>query len=253
MLDKNKGEIMNSYELSRNFFDWCFENPEKVTPNHIAIYFFAIEHCNRLGWKTKFGFPTQMAMEAIGIKKHQTYIKYFNDLVDFGFFKLVQKSANQYSANIISLMCAMPKNGKALDKANINHAAKQTESNGQSNSPIDKPINKEQINNDDKPDKSVDIDFEKLLIYFNQITNKNCKVVPKKARAAFIARTKEGYTKSDFAKAIQNCFNDDFHKQNPHHLTLEFISRQDKLDKYLNIGNKPKSESQNPKNLRVVI
>jgi hypothetical protein len=138
---------MNSYELSRNFFDWCFENPEKVTPNHIAIYFFAIEHCNRLGWKQKFGFPTQMAMEAIGIKKHQTYIKYFNDLVDFGFFKLVQKSANQYSANIISLMCAMPKNGKALDKANINHAAKQTESNGQSNSPIDKPINKEQINN----------------------------------------------------------------------------------------------------------
>jgi hypothetical protein len=138
---------VNSYELSRNFFDWCFENPEKVTPNHIAIYFFAIEHCNRLGWKSKFGFPTQMAMEAIGIKKHQTYIKYFNDLVEFGFFKLVQKSTNQYSANIISLIYALPKNGKALDKANINHAAKQTEPNGQSNSSIDKQINNKQINN----------------------------------------------------------------------------------------------------------
>lgn len=135
---------MNGYELSRYWFDFAFENPERISPNHAAIYFFAIEHCNRLGWKDKFGFPTQMAMDAIGIKKHQTYIMYFNDLVEWGFFKLVQKSKNQYSANIISLQSALPKNGKAMDKAIINHAAKQTQTNGQStgqsNSSIDKPI-----------------------------------------------------------------------------------------------------------------
>ena len=141
---------MNSYELSRAWFDFAFENPEKISPNHSAIYFFAIEHCNRLGWKTKFGFPTQMAMDAIGIKKHQTYIRYFNELVEWGFFILVQKSANQYSSNIISLISAMPKNGKAMDKANIIHAAKQIETNGQSNSSIDKqgtikPLTKETI------------------------------------------------------------------------------------------------------------
>jgi hypothetical protein len=134
---------MNSYDLSRNWFDFCFDNPEKINPNHTAIYFFAIEHCNRLGWKEKFGFPTQMAIDAIGIKKHQTYINYFNDLVDWGFFKLIQKSKNQYSSNIISLINAIPKNGKALDKAIIKHAAKQTESMRQSNSPINKQINKE--------------------------------------------------------------------------------------------------------------
>jgi hypothetical protein len=127
------GDNMNSYELSRAWFDFAFEHPEKISPNHAAIYFFAIEHCNRLGWKKKFGFPTQMAMDAIGIKKHQTYIKYFNDLVEWGFFELVQKSLNQYSANIICIKSAMPKNGKALDKAIITHAAKQTEPNGQSN------------------------------------------------------------------------------------------------------------------------
>ena len=87
---------LNSYELSRRWFDFAFDNPEKVSPNHVAIYFFAIEHCNRLGWKTKFGFPTQMAMDALGIKKHQTYIRYFNDLVDWNFFDLIQKSQNQY-------------------------------------------------------------------------------------------------------------------------------------------------------------
>ena len=139
---------MNSYELSRAWFDFAFEHPEKINPNHAAIYFFAIEHCNRLGWKKKFGFPTQMAMDAIGIKKHQTYIKYFNDLVNWGFFELIQKSLNQYSANIISIKSAMPKKGKALDKAIITHAAKQTEPNGQSNGQstgqsngsIDKPL-----------------------------------------------------------------------------------------------------------------
>lgn len=138
---------MTGYELSRNWFDWCFENPEKINPNHTAIYFFAIEHCNRMGWKNKFGFPSQMTMEALGIKKHQTYIKYFNDLVEWGFFILVEKSRNQYSANIISLNNAMTKNGKALDKANIKHTAKQTESNGQSNSSIDKQTNNITINN----------------------------------------------------------------------------------------------------------
>jgi hypothetical protein len=129
---------MNGYELSRNWFDWSFENPELITPTHTAIYFFAIEHCNRLGWKDKFGFPSQMAMDAIGVKKHQTFTKHFTDLVEWWFIGLVQKSKNQYSANIISLKSAMPKNGKALDKAMIKHGAKQSQSTGQSMDSIDK-------------------------------------------------------------------------------------------------------------------
>lgn len=137
---------MNGYELSRTWFDWCFENPDKISPNHTAIYFFALEHQNRLGGKEKFGFPSQMTMEALGIKKHQTYIKYFNDLVDWKFINLIQKSTNQYSANIISInKNANTKNGKALDKAFIKHMAKQTENNGQSNSSIDKQETKEQV------------------------------------------------------------------------------------------------------------
>lgn len=134
---------MNGYDLSRNFWNWAFDNPEKISPNHAAIFFFAVEHCNRLGGKEKFGFPSQMTMDAIGIKKHQTYIKYFNELVEYGFFKLIQKSQNQYSANIISLVYAVPKKGKALDKAIINHRAKQTKTIGQSKDSIVKPINKE--------------------------------------------------------------------------------------------------------------
>lgn len=123
---------MNGYELSHNWFDFCFENPEKINPTHTAIYFFAIEHCNRMGWKTKFGFPTQMAMDALGISKHSTYIKYFNDLVEWGFLILVQKSSNQYSSNIISLNFALPKKGKALAKAIVKHGEKHSGSEGES-------------------------------------------------------------------------------------------------------------------------
>lgn len=166
---------MSGYELSRMWFDWCFENPEKVTPNHSAIYFFAIEHCNRLGWKEKFGFPTQMAMDAVGIKKHQTYIRYFEDLCEWGFFKLIQKSQNQYSSNIICIQSAMPKNGKALDKAIINHAAKQTEtigqSTGQSNSSIDKPYNHKQDNH--KPQTNTPPSLSEFLDYCKTITQFN--------------------------------------------------------------------------------
>lgn len=149
---------MNGYELSRLFWDWAFENPEKVSPNHAAIYFFAVEHCNRLGWKDKFGFPTQMVMDAVGIKKHDTYIRYFNDLVNFGFFKLIQKSKNQYSSNIICLGNAFPKNGKALGKAILNHAEKQTDTMGESIGESNRSINKH-INH--KPQTIKNDEFEK--------------------------------------------------------------------------------------------
>jgi len=142
---------MNGYDLSRDWFDFCFENPEKIKPNHSAIYFFAIEHCNRLGWKDKFGLPSSMTMEAIGIKSYNTYIKSLNELVDWGFIKMIERSKNQYSSNIIALSEFDKALDKALDKAFIKHATKQSESTiqstGESIDSIDKQltINKEPL------------------------------------------------------------------------------------------------------------
>lgn len=159
--------MLNQYELSRRFFDWCFENPEKIHTEHIAIYFFAMEHCNRLGWKEKYGFPSQMTMEAIGIKKHQTYIKYFRELVEYGFIKLIQESKNQYSANIISIQTAMPNSGKALDKALIKHMAKQTESTGQSTGQSTGHINKQRTNKQDN-NEQINITFDTFWNLYNK-------------------------------------------------------------------------------------
>ena len=140
-------EKLTSYELSRNWFDWCFENPERISPNHTAMYFFIIEHCNRLGWKAKFGLPSTMVKDAIGIKSYNTYIKTLNDLVEWDFVKIIEKSKNQYSSNIVALSKNVKATNKALDKALIKHVTKQSESTVQSNSSIDKPINNKPINN----------------------------------------------------------------------------------------------------------
>lgn len=165
---------MNTFELSRAWFDFSFANPELINPNHTAIFFFAIEHCNRLGGKDKFGLPTSMAMDAIGIKNYNTYSRYFRDLVEWGFIIMVQKSTNQYSSNIISLSSGTSKNGKALDKAMIKHASKQMqstyESTPQSNVSIDKqtnnkPINKEKENNS----KSRPSDKNEVYLFFKEI------------------------------------------------------------------------------------
>ena len=120
---------MNDYfKLLRNFWDFAFDNPEKIKANHCALYCFIVEHCNRLGWKSKFGLPTTMAKDAIGIRSYNTYIQTLNDLVNFGFIKLVEKSTNQYSSNIIALSNFDKATSKALDKAFIKHDIKQSES-----------------------------------------------------------------------------------------------------------------------------
>lgn len=131
---------MNGYELSRKWFDWCFENPELISPNHSALYFFAVEHCNRMGWKKKFGFPTTMAKDAIGIKSYNTYIRTLNDLVEWGFIEMIERSKNQYSSNIIALSYFDKALDNALDKATIKHVTKQSESIVQSIDSIDKPL-----------------------------------------------------------------------------------------------------------------
>ena len=123
---------MDIFKLTRSYWDFSFSNPEKIKPIHTAIYFFAIEHCNRLAWKEKFWFPTSMAMEAIWISNYWTYKKWLYDLVEWWFIKMIEVSKNQYSSNIISLTQIVWSTDKALDKAliknNIKHASKQDES-----------------------------------------------------------------------------------------------------------------------------
>lgn len=131
---------LNSYELSRDWFDFCFESPELISPIHTALYFFCIEHCNRLGWKEKFGLPTQMAMDAIGVKNWRTYSKAFDDLVKWKFIKVVQRSKNQYSATVIAIVKNTTANTKALTKAMQKHLQKHSQKQSSSIAVINKQL-----------------------------------------------------------------------------------------------------------------
>jgi F0F1-type ATP synthase delta subunit len=183
------------YDMSRAWFDFAFENPERITPTHAAVYFYAIEHCNRLGWKEKFGFPTTMVMEAIGIKSYKTYIKVFNDLVDWGFFKLIQKKRNEHTANIIALVKFTEASTKALDKAILTHTPKQ----GKPTVSINKQEttnHKPQTTNKDAADKSTE--------YFMPL--KNCFLAEYKRRTNldFQFNGKEGNHLKQLATKIKN-------------------------------------------------
>lgn len=188
---------MNSYDLSRSWFDWCFENPERINPNHSALYFFCIEHCNRLGWKEKFGLPTSMAKEAIGIRSYNTYKKTLDELVDFGFIRMIEISKNQHSSNIVALSNfnkALDKaDAKALDKALQKHSTKQVESTQQSISSIDKQVTIEQYNKEqgtvlleketkDIPIKKNDFDFSKSSNDFKDFFLNEFIVAPKQKK-----------------------------------------------------------------------
>ena len=131
----------------KGWFDFCFENPEKISPNHTALYFFILSHSNRLGWKKKVGLPSTMAKEAIGIKSYKTYIKTLNELVEFGFIEMLEKSKNQFSSNIIAIVNFTKAPTKALTKAMLKHVPKQCQSTYHSNASIIIPSTNIPINN----------------------------------------------------------------------------------------------------------
>jgi len=111
---------MNGYNLNRAWYNYVFDNPGVVKSQHTSLYLFIVETCNRLGWKRNFGLPTNHAMEGSSIGNYQTYRKTFEDLIRWGFIKLIQKSTNQYSANVVALCNTEAAKVSAMDRALMN-------------------------------------------------------------------------------------------------------------------------------------
>jgi hypothetical protein len=95
--------ILNSYTLSKQWFDFAFENPDKINPNQGILYHWLIEVNNRNNWKEKFALNTEDAGIATGMKNRKTVWKTLNELISFGFVIVVFKSLHKHKATIISL------------------------------------------------------------------------------------------------------------------------------------------------------
>ncbi len=207
---------MDIYSLTRNFWDYSFENPDRLKPNHAAIYFFAIEHCNRLGWKEKFGLPTTMVMEAVGIKNYKTYHTALMDLIEIGLIDLIEKSKNQYSSNVIALVNFTKANTKALDKALSKHVPKQVQSTAS--------IDIQSYNTTNLPINNIksDSDFEKFWnAYGKKVDRVKCEKAWKKLNKQEIEKILETinryvganpdiqYRKNPLTYLNGKCFNDE--------------------------------------------
>ena len=210
---------MNVYELLRNWYNFKFENPSKTKSIHSDLFCYLIDKWNRLGQKKEFGLPTTMTMELLNIGSYNTYKKTLDDLIEFGFVKIVQESKNQYQSKIIALSKIDNASDKALDKATI-----------KASDTIDRQINK-LTNTQINPTKVEPINFDILLNYINEKTNRSFRTINKNVQAKYKARLKDGYTKKDIQTAIDNAVKSEYHKENGFkYLTPEFFSRADKID-----------------------
>lgn len=134
---------MNGYELTRKWFDFKFENVDKCKSIHTDLYMYIVDLWNRLGNKEKFGLPTQVTMELLGIGSYNTYKKIYQDLVDWKFIIEVQKSKNQYQSRVIALSKNDKASDKALDKSNIRALDEApNKASDESSDVIDKQSNK---------------------------------------------------------------------------------------------------------------
>lgn len=172
-------ENLDYFKLTRYFWEFSFENPELIKPNHCALYLFVVEHCNRLGWKQKFGLPTEMTKDAIGIKNYKTYSTTLTDLIDWGFIKMIEKSKNQYSSNIIALVQNTKALSKALSKATSKATSKHSVKQVQSIVSIDKQDTILPLNNKPFFRKFLHLfityeDFEKLKSEYLEVDILDC-------------------------------------------------------------------------------
>jgi hypothetical protein len=207
---------MDIYSLTRNFWDYSFENPDRLKPNHAAIYFFAIEHCNRLGWKEKFGLPTTMVMEAVGIKNYKTYHTALMDLIEIGLIDLIEKSKNQYSSNVIALVNFTKANTKALDKALSKHVPKQVQSTAsidiQSYNTTNLPINN--IKSDSDFEKfwnayGKKVDRVKCEKAWNKLTKDEIEKINTTVESYVKSKPDVQYRKNPLTYLNGKCFNDE--------------------------------------------
>lgn len=91
------------FDYLKQWHLFAFNNCDLISPNHSALYFYCINKANEFNWVDKFGLPSEHSMHSIGIKSYKTYKNTLDDLIEWGFIKLITKSENQYTANIISL------------------------------------------------------------------------------------------------------------------------------------------------------
>jgi len=252
-------EELNIFKLTKVWFEYKAEHPD-LNGNHTEFLFYCVDLNNRLAWKEVFGLPALETAEFLNIS-YNTFRKILKDFTDkYKLIRLVEKSTNQYNSNKISLDLLyqnLLKQKKSTYKAFIKAQQKQLSKQSDIDTTLlhnnintllhlkDKELNQILISENfknfllEKKLKIVTTEIKEKINYtdflnqFNKITNRKFRILDTKTKNQIIARIKEGFTIAEILQASKNCKNDKYHIENPKYLTPEFITRSDKLQKYL--------------------
>lgn len=89
------------------------------------------------------------------------------------------------------------------------------------------------INAKEVKKSTTEIDWDRLRGYFNKVFKKQARIISEDAKKKFRQRMKDGYTKDDIQKVIDNCSNDNHHKDNDYkYVTFDFLARPVIFERY---------------------
>lgn len=226
---------MNGYDLTRNWYNFKFENISKVKSVHSDLYFYTVDLWNRLGQKKEFGLPTSVTMESLGIGSYNTYKKTLQDLIDFGFLKLIKESKNQHQSKIVALSKIDKALDKALDKAH-NKATdkasdgidKQRTKNKETDS---SESNKPKITFEERQQKFLDWFNNRVLFHKGKLGN--FSILSKTTQNNLKTILKNNYSAEQLNKAFSNMCKNKWVIENKMCTPTHFLVI-DNFEKYLN-------------------
>ncbi len=94
------------------------------------------------------------------------------------------------------------------------------------------------IDNNIKDGNPHNLDFDKLINKFNEITGKKMRVITRDARDNINELLSNGYEKEDVINAIKNCNDDMWHKEHKSVVTLDYITSEKQFSKWASMGEK---------------
>lgn len=176
-IQKSKFALLSAVGTACWFY--YVSNNKQVKPVHTTLMLYIMFKNARFKNKDSFYLPTENTMENTGIGSHNTYSKTLKDLIDWGWVIMIEKSTNQWTANVISVNIDKIKDINtelggiskyeeadtiAYDTADIKASVEQVSEQEESTGDIDNSINSINKNNKNNNSANIFLKFDHLSI-----------------------------------------------------------------------------------------
>jgi uncharacterized phage protein (TIGR02220 family) len=209
---------MNGFEQIKSFYQWVFNNPDKIRPTHISLYLFLWNQANRANWAYWFKCPYDLAMQGACIGNNKTYYKCLDELKEWKLIEY-QKGINNFRAPLIHLVqlydsaqlteqVSVPQSAQQSAQQSVQLPAQQSAHIYKLITNNIKPIteNIEEIllflENKEKIKNNLNDITKSVIAHLNLKCKSSYKHTTQKTRDCISARLNEGFTEEDFKKVI---------------------------------------------------